>query len=148
MRRRQSGATTVEFAIVGAVLLTVMFAVIEFGRTMFTLSMLSEGARRGARVAAVCPLNDPAIAGATAFASLPGLTTDNVAVEYLTGSGAVIADPAASFGAIEYVRVRIVNYQYRMWIPFLDLLFTAPEFAETLPRESLGVPRQGVVTPC
>jgi TadE-like protein len=144
----QKGTTTVEFAIVGAVLITIIFAVIEFGRTLFTFSVLNEGTRRGARVAAVCPLNDPAIAQETAFVTLPGLTTQNVTVEYLNQGGGVIANPAGNFGAIEYVRVRIVNFQYQMWIPFLNLAFTAPEFAATLPRESLGVPREGVINPC
>ncbi len=146
--RYQNGTTTVEFAIVGAVLLTIMLAVVEFGRTLFTFAVLNEGTRRGARVAAVCPLNDPVIAQETAFASLPGLTTQNVAVEYLNQNAGVIANPAGSFGAIEYVRVRIVNYQHQMWIPFLNLAFTSPEFAATLPRESLGVPREGVISPC
>lgn len=147
-RKCQKGTTTVEFAIVGAVLITIMLAVVEFGRTLFTFSVLTESTRRGARVAAVCPLNDPAIAQETAFVSLPGLTTQNVSVEYLNAAGGGIADPVGSFGAIEYVRVRIVNYQYQMWIPGLNLAFTAPEFAATLPRESLGVPREGVITPC
>jgi hypothetical protein len=144
----QKGVTTVEFAIVGAVLLMVMFAVIEFGRALFTYAVLNEGTRRGARVAAVCPLNDPAIAQETAFASLPGLTTQNVAVEYLNQNGGVITNPVGSFGAIEYVQVRIVNYQLQLWIPFLRPVLTVPDFATTLPRESLGVPREGVITPC
>lgn len=146
--RFQHGATTVEFAIVATLLLTVMFAVIEFGRALFTFSVLNEGTRRGARVAAVCPLNDPAIAQETTFASLPGLTTQNVTVEYQNQTGGVIADPAGNFGAIEYVSVRIVNYQYQMWIPFMNLSFVAPQFIATLPRESLGVPREGVINPC
>lgn len=145
---RQKGTTTVEFAIVGALLITLMLAVIEFGRTLFTLSVMNESTRRAARVAAVCPVNDPAIAQEAAFGSLPGLTAQNVTVEYLNGTGGVIGDPVGSFGAIDYVRVRIVNYQLQMWIPFLSRAFTAPEFAATLPRESLGVPREGVITPC
>ncbi len=145
---RQRGTTTVEFAICGLVVITVILAIIELSRAMFTLSVLSEGTRRGARVATVCPLNDPAIAQATVFASLPDLTTSNVTVEYLNGTGGVIPNPAANFGAIDYVRVRIVNYQIQLWIPLLDAAFAAPGFAVTLPRESLGVPRSGVVEPC
>ena len=61
-RRTQGGLTTVEFAIVGLVLLTTLFAIIEFGRIVFTYNVLQEGARRAARVAAVCAVNDPAIA--------------------------------------------------------------------------------------
>ena len=147
-RRNQCGTTTVEFAICGAVVITVILAAIELSRAMFTLSVLSEGTRRGARVAAVCPINDAAIAQATAFASLPNLTTQNVAVEYLNQAGAPIANPAANFGTIEYVRVRIVNYQIQLWIPFVSNIFPSPQFPVTVPRESLGVPRTGVITPC
>jgi hypothetical protein len=147
-RRAQRGTTTVEFAIVGAVVITVIMAVIQFSYTMFSFNVLNEGTRRAARVAAVCPLNDPAIAQAATFVSLPGLTTQNVALEYLNETGGVIGNPQANFGVIEYVRVRIVNYQYTGWIPFINIVFTSPGFAATLPRESLGVPREGVVTPC
>jgi Flp pilus assembly protein TadG len=147
-RRNEYGTTTVEFAICGAVVITVILAAIELSRAMFTLSVLSEGTRRGARVAAVCPLNDAAIAQATAFASLPGLTTQNVMVEYLNQAGTAIANPAGNFGTIEYVRVRIVNYQIQLWIPFVSRIFPSPQFSATLPRESLGVPRSGVITPC
>ena len=148
MRAAQSGTTTVEFAIVAAVLFVVMFGVIEFGRTLFTLSLLNEGARRGARVAAVCTLNDPKIADETIFASVPDLQASNIVVEYLNQNGGLIGDPAGNFLLIRYVRVRIVNYSYRMWIPFLDITFNAPEFATTLPRESLGVPRGEAIAPC
>jgi hypothetical protein len=147
-RRAQRGTTTVEFAIVGALMITAIMAVIQFSYVMFSFSVLNEGTRRAARVAAVCPVNDPAVAQAATFVSLPGLTTQNVALEYLNATGGVIGNPQANFGAIEYVRVRIVGYQYTGWIPFMNVVFTSPGFAATLPRESLGVPRQGVVTPC
>jgi Flp pilus assembly protein TadG len=147
-KRSERGTTTVEFAISGAVIITVILAVIELSRAMFMLSVLSEGTRRGARVAAVCPINDPAIAQTTRFANIPGLTTQNVAVEYLNQAGTVIPNPTGNFGTIEYVRVRIVNYQMQLWIPFVSAIFPSPQFAVTLPRESLGVPRTGVVTPC
>ena len=146
--RAQRGTTTVEFAIVGSLMITAIMAVIQFSYTMFTYNVLNEGTRRAARVAAVCPVNDPAIAQAAAFVSLPGFTTQNVQLEYLNANGAVIANAAGNFGAIEYVRVRIVNYTYTGWIPFMNVVFTSPGFAATLPRESLGVPREGVVTPC
>lgn len=146
--RAQRGTTTVEFAIVGAVMITAIMAVIQFSYTMFTYNVLNEGTRRAARVAAVCPVNDPAIAQAATFVSLPGLTTDNVRLEYLNATGGVIANAPGNFGTIEYVRVRIVDYTYTGWIPFMNVVFTSPGFAATLPRESLGVPREGVVAPC
>ena len=147
-RRKQRGVTTLEFAICGAVVITLILAVIEFSRAMFMLSVLKESTRRAARVAAVCPLNDPAIARAGTFVGLPNYSGANLVTEYLNSTGVVIGNPAANFGAINYVRVRLVNYQLQLWIPFLNAVFQAPSFTVTLPRESLGIPRTGVVTPC
>jgi len=147
--RRQRGTTTVEFAIVGAVTLMMLFTAIEFSRILFTLNMLDEGARRGARVAAVCDVGNGAITQATAFIRLPGLTTSNVVVEYLDSAGSVLGDPSgADYGSITFVRVRIVNYSFPVAIPFIATTFGAPVIAATLPRESLGVPYFGAAPAC
>ena len=58
-RARQTGTTTVEFAIIASVMFMILFGVIEFGRVMFTANALAESTRRGARLAAVCPVGDP-----------------------------------------------------------------------------------------
>jgi Flp pilus assembly protein TadG len=147
-RRNQRGTTTLEFAICGVVVLTLIFAVIELSRAMFMLGVLEESTRRAARVAAVCPIGDPAIATAGTFVTLPNFSAANLVTEYLNTTGGVIGNPTANFGAIDYVRVRIVNYQLQLWIPFMNAAFQSPNFTVTLPRESLGVPRTGVVTPC
>jgi Flp pilus assembly protein TadG len=153
----QNGVTTVEFAIIGAVMLLVLFSVIEIGRTMFVLGALSESTRRAARMAAVCPIDDPAIAEVGLFNApgegtgtrfIRGLSAANFAVEYLDGNGTVVASPATNFGQIQFVRTRIVNFQHQMLIPFASYLLTTPDFATTLRRESLGVPRDGVIEPC
>jgi Flp pilus assembly protein TadG len=152
----QRGATTVEFAIIGVVMFTVLFGVIEVGRAMFVMNALGEATRRSARMAAVCPINDPAIAqvglfnrpGQTGNRIVGGLSAANFAIEYLSGNGSVVADPVAGFSNIQFVRTRIVNFQHRMLIPFGTYLFTTPDFATTLRRESLGVPRDGVIQPC
>jgi Flp pilus assembly protein TadG len=155
MRRHQTGLTTVEFAIIGALLIVVLFAIIEFGRALFVMNTLTEATRRGARVATVCPVNDPAAARAAVFdggggasSIINGLTTANIAIDYLDAAGAVIADPAAGFAAIRYTRARIVNFTYPLIIPFILPSIQMPAFATTLPRESLGIPRQGVVQAC
>ena len=145
----QRGTTTVEFAIVGAVALTLLFTVIEFSRILFTLNMLDEGVRRGARVAAVCAVGNAAIAQATAFVRLPGLSTSNVVTEYLGDAGNTLADPAgADYGSISFVRVLIVNYSFPVALPLIATVFTAPEISSTLPRESLGVPHFGAAPAC
>ena len=154
--QRQRGTTTVEFAIIGAAMLMVLFGVIEVARAMFVMNALGEATRRAARMATVCPVNDPAIAQVGLF-NTPGgsgnrilgdLTAANFAIEYLNAAGAVVADPVGNFSQIEFVRTRIANYQHQILIPFATSLITTPSFATTLRRESLGVPRDGVIQPC
>jgi Flp pilus assembly protein TadG len=153
MRRRQQGVTTIEFAIVGLLALTVLFAVIEIARAFFVYNALQEATRRGARVAAVCQLNDPAIAQIASFTAsgsglVGGLAPANITVEYLDASGNVLADPMASYGLIAYVRVSIDNtFTYRLLIPMFISSFTTPSFSTTVPAESLGV-WPGGYSPC
>lgn len=155
---RQKGTTTVEFAIIGGVLMLVLLGTIEMSRLMFVLNTLGEVTRRGARVAAVCPVNDPEIARAAVFAPVGGnnspivnnLDTGNIRLAYLDENGApvggTLTDPTV-FVTIRYVRVEIQNYVHRMVLP-IPVNFTMPPLASTFPRESLGIPRQGVIQPC
>jgi Flp pilus assembly protein TadG len=147
--KAQRGMTTVEFAIVGALALALIFYVIEFGRILFTLNVLDEGARRGARVAAVCDVGNAAISEAVRFVSLPGLTASNVVTEYLTDEGTVLGDPqGADYPLISFVRVTIDNYNFPVALPFVATLFSAPAVSVTMPRESLGVPYFGAPPAC
>lgn len=145
MRNRQRGITTVEFAIVGAVLFMVLFGALEFGRALFVANFLVEGTRRGARVAAVCRPGSGFVAQTAIFANgagesrfVPGLNVDDVVVSYLNQAGAPVANPLANMGSIGYVQVRIVGYEQTMLIPFVMPDVLMPEFAATLPAESLG----------
>lgn len=147
-KRLQAGVTTVELAVVGAVLLLTVFAVIEFGRLLWTWESLAEATRRGARVAAVCPVdhasianvavfNDPANSGASAI--LADLTTGHVTVTYLDRDGNNLGDPMSNWCQIEYVRVRITGYAFNFAVPMVGSFLNAPEFETTLPAESLGL---------
>jgi hypothetical protein len=154
---RQQGVAVVEFAIVGSLALLMVFAVLEISRAIFVANALTEATRRGARVAAVCPISDPAIAQVATF-NAPGagnvspivnhLDTSDFVIEYLDRDGAVIGDPNLNFNLIRYIQVRVTNFEHELLIPFANVTFTMPEFATRLPRESLGVPRSGVITPC
>jgi Flp pilus assembly protein TadG len=135
----------------------VLFGVIELARAMFVLNVLGEATRRAARIAAVCPINDPAAkevglfnapGGGTASRFVRRLAPANLAIEYLDVTGNVVANPTLNFGQIHFVRARIVNFQHEMLIPFATYLFTTPSFSTTLRRESLGVPRDGVIQAC
>lgn len=160
-RLRQTGTTIVEFAIVAAVLFMMIFGVIEVARGYFVYSALEEVTRRGSRLAAVCPVGDPAIAqlavfnasGSTSESQLVrGLQPGHVVIDYLDGNGAVVVAPTelANFVRIRFVRARIVGYEHAVNVPFVAGLtgIVMPEFASILPRESLGVPREGAITPC
>ena len=156
--RIQRGLTTVEFAIVGFVLFLVIFAIIDLNRIFYTYAALDEVTRRGARMAAVCPINDPEIqraaifntAGGTASPLVGGLETQHILLEYLDEDGAVVPNPTATanFIQIEFVQVSIQNFQVDVLIPFIDRVITMPPKRTTMPRESLGIPRDGVVVAC
>jgi hypothetical protein len=147
---RQRGTTTVEFAIVATVLFTVLFGVIEVGRALFVWNSLNEATRRGARVAAVCPVNHPSIARVAVFGDplggdsspiLNNLSTANVQTDYLDENGA----STANFPDIRYVRVGIAGYQHTLLIPFFTQTVAVPPFTTTLPAESLGyIPELGI----
>lgn len=148
--RHQRGLTTVEFSIVGLVFFTVLFMVFEFGRLMFTWNVLDEVTRRGARLAAVCPVTapEPIRASAIMGGSLtPGLTTANVQIQYLNQAGNPI-NPVAQFVQVRFVRVRINGYNYTTFFP-INTLLPAPAFETTIPAESLGISPPGTgVTSC
>jgi len=154
--RREMGLVAIEVAIVGLIALVTLFAVFEVARVFFVMNALDEATRRGARLAAVCPVNDSAVAEMAVFntsgggASSPivyGLTTGNIVISYLNAAGTVLADPMGNYGDIAYVRASVTGFQHRLLIPLFVRTLTMPEFAATLPRESLGVSREGV-TPC
>jgi Flp pilus assembly protein TadG len=159
--RQTRGTTTVEFAIVAAVLFSMIFGVLEVARGYYVYAMLDEVSRRGARLAAVCPVNDPAVpqlsvfnaSGATGQSPLVnGLSPDNVVIDYLDANNNVVGDPTnpANFVQIRYVRARVVGYVHDIAVPFVAGMgsITMPQFQTVLPRESLGVPREGAITPC
>lgn len=153
--RRQRGLVALEVALIGMIAMVALFAVFEVARVYFVFNTLEEATRRGARLAAVCPVNDPAVpelaifnnAGGTTSPLISGLTTANMEISYLNDLGAVVGDPIGNYGDIAYVRARIVNLQHQLLIPLFVSTFFTPTFSTTVPRESLGVSKDAV-TPC
>jgi hypothetical protein len=157
-RFRQKGTTSVEFAVVGTAMMLVLLLSIEMSRMIFVINALGEVTRRGGRMAAVCPINDPEIARIAVFNSTGGdsspiihdLDTSNILLSYLNETGVqvtgTLTDPE-NFVQIHYVRVEVQNFTHRMILP-IPVNFTMPAQAATYPRESLGIPRAGVIQPC
>jgi Flp pilus assembly protein TadG len=144
--KKMRGLYMVEFAISASVLITLIFGCIELCRATYTFAALKEGTRRAARLAAVCPINDPAIASAVNFMGAYGFTNSNVSVNYLDANGALLAAPTIS--GVYYVQVGVVNYTVPLSIPFMSAILTAPSFAVTLPAQSLGLSNTGASTAC
>jgi Flp pilus assembly protein TadG len=165
-RRRMRGVYVVEFAIIGLLLFTVLFGVLEMGRLYFTVNSLDEVVRRGARLAAVCDIQDPVILRRAIFNAasesgasslITGLKTADLTLVYLNENGAAVTNPndlvsGNGFSAIRYVQLRVVGFPFQLLIPGFGGVFTLPTFRSTIPRESLGRHAEtGVVpeiTPC
>lgn len=128
IRRNQLGAAVVEFALIGLVFFVLLFGILEMGRTLFTWNAAAEATRYGARVAAVCDMNSPAIVNRMRQI-MPNLTSGNVSVSYLPNG--------CNKSNCIYVRVSIVNFQVTTHIPVVGTVLNVPPFATTLPRESL-----------
>ena len=147
--KKMQGIVTVEFAIVGAALMMVIFGCLEFGRATYSLAALNEGTRRAARLAAVCPINDPVIKPAVNFMGINGFSASNVTVSYLDANGNSLGTTPAS-STVYYVQVSVAG-AIPLAIPFLSES-VGPSFTVTLPAESLGVTiaadGSGVLTPC
>lgn len=135
-RRGERGATLLEFAIGATVFLTAMFAVIEFGRALWTHNALSDAARRGARYAVnhqatdVAAVKNVVVYGDPAGGTTPlvnNLTTTNVQVQY------------SSFGlGAGTVSVSITDYKFQFIIPIVGTTISMPNYTTTLTGENAG----------
>lgn len=125
---KQRGAAAVEFALVAMVFFILLLGVVEMGRTLFTWNAAVEATRYGARVAAVCNMNDAAIVSRMRRI-MPNLAAGNITVTYLPAS--------CTKANCQWVRVAVSNFKVTTHIPVVSAVLTVPPFSTTLPRESL-----------
>jgi len=136
INKNERGSTLVEFAIGVTVFVTVMFAVLEFGRALWVHNALSDAARRGARYAvlhsqgSIDEVKNVVVYGDAAGTGQPmlnNLTTGNVEVTY------------NNFGLNDgTVSVSIKEYQFQFVIPIIGTTITMPKYTTTLGAESAG----------
>jgi Flp pilus assembly protein TadG len=157
-RTTERGATLMEFAIGATVFLTILFAVVEFGRLFWVHNALKDAARRGTRYAAirkddaagqlavkkVVVYGDPNANPGIATPVVPGLTLGHVALSYQNFNGVQLSSRAT---------VSIVNYQFRFAVPLVGGTLTLPRYVTSLPGESAGfvpcdVPSGTPAAPC
>lgn len=148
---QQHGTTIVEFALVASTLFLTLFMVIDLSRLVYLRMTFEEGARRAARLAAVCPIGDPLPALAARFedpsstgVSIAGASASNVSIHYLDSSGQVITNLSQNYSAIRSVRVSLQNIQIPLLVPFISGVFAPHTISSTAMAESLGVNPTGV----
>lgn len=150
-----------EFAIVAGFFFMLIFAIIEFGRLLYTHNALTDAARRGARYAVLhggppfdavsptCVKNvvvygethvNPSTCAPTGPPLINGLATTNVVVTY---EGADLdndpSTPNTNYGMnLGTATVSITNYQFNLSIPFARRTLTMPDYTTTLTAESAG----------
>ena len=137
-KKNQRGATLVEFAIGATVFLTVMFAVIEFGRALWVHNALSDAARRGARYAVVHTAADAAeVKNVVVYGDPAGGTTPVVSnLDPNTHVDVTYTGFGLSGGT---ATVTITNYQFEFVVPIVSTSITMPDYATTLTAESAGL---------
>jgi Flp pilus assembly protein TadG len=130
-RNKERGASLPETAIVMAVLLALIFGIIDFGRALYTYSFVAQAARQGARWAIVrgsqCTQLDhcPAQAGTTDIQPFvrglnEGATDPNsltATLSFPPSSGCSVS--AAGGNAQGCVAQVTVNYPFKFMLPFL-----------------------------
>jgi hypothetical protein len=133
---KERGASLVEFSIAATVFLTVMFAVVEFGRALWTHNALADAARKGARYAVInqqSKMED--VKRVVVYGNLEddakpildNLTTDNVDVDY-DGFGMDVGT----------VQVTIKDYDFKFIVPIVSTTIRMPKYTTTLTGESAG----------
>src|SRR5262245_1493325 len=135
-RKSERGASLLEFAIAATVFLTVLFAIVEFGRALWVHNALTDAARRGARYAVLHKASDiEDVKKIVVYGDLTGttpllenLTTSNVTVTY------------ASFNLDSgTASVSVHDYQFQPILPLLFSSITMPNYTTTLTGESVGL---------
>lgn len=136
---RQRGTTAVEFAIVVALFLVLLLGMMEMGRVLYYWNAAVEATRLGARVAAVCDVNDSAIK--TRMQNiLDQLPTAQISVVYAPGGCDLNTCTSVTVSVLAGTTVAT-------YIPFVPLALTLPAFSTTLPRESMRSAIDGIANP-
>lgn len=130
MTNKQTGATTVEFALGLIVFLTFLLGITDFSRMLFTWSAANEATRAGARYAVVCDdTGNQALVLAKMQALLPQISTINLAWTPVGCNAATC----------EGVTVTITGLNYQWISPLAGAAMLAPipmpTFSTFLPRE-------------
>ena len=132
----EEGSSLMEFAIAATVFLTVLFAIVEFGRALWVHNALSDAARRGARYAVMHKAAD--IDDVKKIVVYGDLTETTPLLEnFSTGNVDVFYENFKLNGGT--VRVSIHDYDFQLILPLLVSSIRMPNYTTTLTGESVGL---------
>lgn len=135
---RQRGVVAIEFALIAALLFTLLFGIMEMGRLLWTWNAAVEATRLGARLAVVCDINRSVAAPIKSRMRnmLPSLTDANISISYLNPPNTV--DASCTNATCKAARVSLSGYTHTTIIPFLPISLTLPPFSTTLRKEFMS----------
>ena len=135
-QKKERGASLLEFAIAATVFLTVLFAVVEFGRALWVHNALSDAARRGARYAVLHKVTD--IDDVKKIVVYGDLTETTPLLDNLTtGNVDVVYNGFNLNGGT--VSVSVHDYDFQLILPLLVSTIRMPNYTTTLTGESAGL---------
>jgi hypothetical protein len=136
-RNSQRGATLVEFSIAATVFLISMFAVLEFGRALWTHNALTDAARKGARYAVLHSQGDiDAVKNVVVYGDPAGGTNPVVDNLSTTNVNVVYSGFKLDGGTVQ---VTITDYRFHFVIPIIGTEIQMPNYTTTLTGESAGL---------
>lgn len=134
--RRWYGTTTLEFAIVAAILLSLLLGIVDFGRMLFTWNAAAEATRWGARIAVVCDKLTPDQVRDRMRRILPDLSNANIVIDFYDPLGTV--NNTCTKDTCKAVQVSLNGYTFNPISPFLPFgAVSVPDFRTYLIRESM-----------
>src|SRR6185437_5092427 len=119
--RSERAAAMVEFAIVLAILLWMVFGIVDFGRALYTLNNLTAAVREGARLASTQISPDPTT-GSSMTAVSTAVTNYVVAFGGNAGAPTVSETFSGTPPNMQSITVQIVNYPFTPITPLTNLI--------------------------
>lgn len=135
-KKGQRGASLLEFAIAATVFLTVLFAIVEFGRALWVHNALTDAARRGARYAVLHKATD--IEDVKKVVVYGDLTETTPILENLTTANVDVTYNAFNLDQ-GTATVLIHDYQFQMILPLVVSSIQMPNYTTTLTGECVGL---------
>jgi Flp pilus assembly protein TadG len=135
-KKGQRGASLLEFSIAATVFLTVLFAIVEFGRALWVHNALTDAARRGARYAVLHKASD--IDDVKKVVVYGDLTETTPILENLSTANVDVTYNGFNLDQ-GTVSVSVHDYQFQMILPLVVSSIQMPNYTTTLTGECVGL---------